>query len=61
MSTGRAISKRIIDYINEYQMDKNVRDFLIWALNFELERVGDGNPQFKKEYQRNIQKYLSSK
>lgn len=54
MANSGTLNRRILDYIDEVDTSEEVRDFLKWALGFELEQAWEDNPQFRKEYERAI-------
>jgi len=54
MSNGGSLNRRILNYIDELAKTEEARKFLKWAIGFELERVMENNPQFRREYERKI-------
>lgn len=54
MVNGSTLNRRILEYIEGADTSEGIRDFLKWALGFELEQAWENNPQFRKEYERAI-------
>ena len=54
MANSGVLNRRILSYIEETDTTEEVRDFLKWALGFELEQAWENNQQFRKEYERSI-------
>lgn len=55
---GSSINRRILKYIDEYDTQEDVKQFLKWALTFELERIWEGRVQYKVDYERNILSHI---
>jgi len=54
MANSGVLNRRILSYIEETDTTEEIRDFLKWALGFELEQAWESNLQFRKEYERSI-------
>jgi len=52
------LNKRIIDKINESEINEQIKAFLKTILVVELEHFEEGKPRYAEEYDRNIQKYV---